>query len=334
MPLRAAKSTSAASAGCSRRAQATSCSALCGSTRKVCRLRLFTPMMAAPNSSARSISSRSHTSTSACIPSCVQSAYSVRSCSGSSAATISRQASAPCARASYSWYSLSRKSLQSTAGRECGPMRSTWSRTARISFSEPLNQVGSVSTEMAPAPARAYSSACSAAFTFGAIMPRLGEARFTSPRTATRPQRRRRARRSTTGGAAAAAARSCSSGSARRACSTSWRRRAQISSRMVAGWETLLLRATYRSTSCSARPSCTAARASSVPARRLGTAPVAYRATAAFTNTKSSSACCSAAVPSPARAARKRAARSAAVPPHTASSGCACTPKSRSGSTW
>ena len=65
---------------------------------------------------------------------------------GRSAATISSTASAPAARASSSWYSSTMKSLRSSG-------MSTAARTAARCSSEPSKKVGSVSTEIAAAPA-------------------------------------------------------------------------------------------------------------------------------------------------------------------------------------
>ena len=117
-----------------------------GSTSRVCRLRAFTPITVAPASSARSASSSVCTSTSAVMPSDSTRSSSESSTFCSSAATISSTRSAPCARASCTWYGLTMKSLRSTG-------TSTAARTASRSASEPPNRRSSVSTLITRAPA-------------------------------------------------------------------------------------------------------------------------------------------------------------------------------------
>src|SRR5699024_7353499 len=118
------------------------------STSNVCRSRAFTPRTLAPASSARSASSALCTSTSAVMPS--DSTRSSRAVNAfwSRAATINRTMSAPCSRASCTWYGLTTKSLRSTG-------ISTAARTASRSAREPLNRRGSVNTLIARAPASA-----------------------------------------------------------------------------------------------------------------------------------------------------------------------------------
>src|ERR1700736_3827895 len=70
------------------------------------------------------------------------------------------------------------KSLRRTAGR-LGNVEIA-SRAKRISSRDPLNQVGSVRTEMTLAPESAYVSACWAAFADMAIGPFDGDARLIS----------------------------------------------------------------------------------------------------------------------------------------------------------
>ncbi len=67
---------------------------------------------------------------------------------GRPAPAMSRMASAPCARDSYTWYMVTMKSLRRTG-------RSTAARAARRSSSEPPKLARSVSTEMQAAPPRA-----------------------------------------------------------------------------------------------------------------------------------------------------------------------------------
>mmetsp|Transcript_38685 Transcript_38685/g.75600 ORF Transcript_38685/g.75600 Transcript_38685/m.75600 type:complete len:207 (-) Transcript_38685:200-820(-) len=153
------------------------------STVKSCRLRLLTPMILAPHRSALCVSSLLLTSTSGSIPSEREQAMSPLSTSSSSTATISSTVSAPCTRASYTMYSSMRKSLRSTAGRSA--IAATFCLTSFISANVPLNHVGSVSTEIADAPACAYFRPWSPATMPRAMSPLLGEARLTSATTDT-----------------------------------------------------------------------------------------------------------------------------------------------------
>ena len=115
------------------------------STSSVLRLRALTPMTLAPASTARATSSTSCTSTSAVIPREWTRSMSDVSTVCSRAATMSRTRSAPCARASQTWYGVTMKSLRSTG-------MSTLARTASRSASEPPNRRCSVSTLMTAAP--------------------------------------------------------------------------------------------------------------------------------------------------------------------------------------
>mmetsp|Transcript_34620 Transcript_34620/g.87460 ORF Transcript_34620/g.87460 Transcript_34620/m.87460 type:complete len:219 (-) Transcript_34620:253-909(-) len=153
------------------------------STVKSCRLRLLTPMIWAPHRSAFLVSSSLLTSTRGSIPSRRDAAIRLFSSGSSSTATMRRTVSAPCTRASYTMYSSMRKSLRRTAGRS--GRAPTSSRTARMSGRSPLNHVGSVSTEIALAPALAYIRPCSPASMPGAMSPLEGEARLTSATTET-----------------------------------------------------------------------------------------------------------------------------------------------------
>ena len=103
-------------------------------------------------------------------------------------AAISRTASAPAARDSISSEGWIRKSLRSTG-------RSHAIRAARRSASEPWKCAGSVSTEIAAAPAEAYARAC-APGSRSAIAPADGDARLTSAITAGRRRGRGAPRRS------------------------------------------------------------------------------------------------------------------------------------------
>src|SRR5215467_6463994 len=118
------------------------------STVNVRRFLLFTPMIAAPASSAMDSSSALCTSTSASRPLLVAQNASDRTSTGVSAATTSRIASAPAAFASRIWYSETMKSFRRIGS-------GTTARTARRWSSEPSKNVGSVSTEIAAAPAAA-----------------------------------------------------------------------------------------------------------------------------------------------------------------------------------
>eukprot|EP00966_Prymnesium_polylepis_P047616 1102524-Prymnesium_polylepis.1 len=123
------------------------------STSNVCRLRLLTPITLAPAASATCISASVFTSTSGSIPSARAAAIIAASRSGERIATISNAVSAPAARASSSWYSSMRKSLRSTHVPGERPARTNVSLTRVRSVSEPLNHLGSVSTETVHAPA-------------------------------------------------------------------------------------------------------------------------------------------------------------------------------------
>src|SRR6185437_10694381 len=98
------------------------------STFSVARLRALTPMTVAPASSARSSSGSVCTSTSGSMPIETVRSTSETSALCSSAATISSTTSAPCARASHSWYELTTKSLRSTG---TWTARRTASRSSR-----------------------------------------------------------------------------------------------------------------------------------------------------------------------------------------------------------
>src|SRR5664279_4888591 len=125
------------------------------STVRVVRSRALTPISRAPADSARSASASVCTSTNAVMPR--DSIRSSRPCSTfwSSAATISSRRSAPCARASCTWYVLTMKSFRSKG-------MSTAARTSSRSVSDPPKRRPSVSTEMARAPPSAYVLACPA----------------------------------------------------------------------------------------------------------------------------------------------------------------------------
>mmetsp|Transcript_19630 Transcript_19630/g.26620 ORF Transcript_19630/g.26620 Transcript_19630/m.26620 type:complete len:222 (+) Transcript_19630:1336-2001(+) len=160
------------------------------SSWKVWRFRLFTPITSAPQSSAISSSSSVCTSTSGSIPRARDAVMSSDSCVSSRIATMSRIVSAPFALASRSWYWSTMKSFRSIAGRcqaevfsgvgEDVNSRLVASRTLFMSSREPLNQRGSVSTEITEAPTDAYVLPWSAASAPSAITPLLGEARLNS----------------------------------------------------------------------------------------------------------------------------------------------------------
>ena len=107
-------------------------------------------MISAPAAAARVASAASWTSTSAASPSDLQVESRAERRRSSSAPTISSAASAPSAAASTSWYSVTMKSLRRTG-------ISTAARTAARWSGDPSKKVGSVSTEIAAAPAAAYA---------------------------------------------------------------------------------------------------------------------------------------------------------------------------------
>mmetsp|Transcript_20787 Transcript_20787/g.65068 ORF Transcript_20787/g.65068 Transcript_20787/m.65068 type:complete len:219 (+) Transcript_20787:1-657(+) len=125
------------------------------STSKVWRLRLLTPITRAPASSATRISPSLAASTRGSMPRLREKAMSDDSSAAESAATMRSAVSAPCARASSSWYSSTMKSLRSTHTSSPSPPATSAARTRARSSSEPLNHDGSVSTEMVQAPASA-----------------------------------------------------------------------------------------------------------------------------------------------------------------------------------
>ena len=174
------------------------------STSSVLRSREFTPTTRAPASSARVTSSSVWTSTSAVMPSeCTRSTSDVSTVC-SSAATMRSTMSAPCARASHTWYGVTTKSLRSTG-------TSTRARTASRSARLPLNRRCSVSTEIAAAPPFSYSPASSAGSEMDASAPLLGLDRFTSAMTATASSALRRLTHSSAPGTRAARSLSSSS---------------------------------------------------------------------------------------------------------------------------
>src|SRR5581483_5602684 len=195
------------------------------SVRNVARSRLLIPITAAPSSTARSSSASPCTSTSGASPSPFAAWKRSRSRAGSRMATISSAASAPCARASQSWYSSSTKSFSSTG-------HSTAARTVSRSSRLPW-KCRSVRTESAAAPARTYSGARATGSNPRASSPATGEARLSSARTRTSSAARgvSAEARLRGGGSAAAAASSARRGTAARRAATCARLRATISSR-------------------------------------------------------------------------------------------------------
>ncbi len=113
---------------------------------KVSRSRLLMPTTVASDWSARSSCSRVWTSTSAVISSSRPSATSSRNTSARSTAAIRRKASAPAARASYTWYGSKRKSFRRSGS--CTRRRIAV-RCSRL----PSKKRSSVRTEIAAAPA-------------------------------------------------------------------------------------------------------------------------------------------------------------------------------------
>mmetsp|Transcript_116139 Transcript_116139/g.339630 ORF Transcript_116139/g.339630 Transcript_116139/m.339630 type:complete len:215 (-) Transcript_116139:3-647(-) len=104
--------------------------------------------------------------------------------------TISSTVSAPCASASSTWYSSTRKSFRRQAGRRAPSSRAHFcvrTRTSRRSSKEPLNHLGSVRTDRTLAPNLVYSRACAAASKSALMSPLDGEARLNSAARA-RPQ--------------------------------------------------------------------------------------------------------------------------------------------------
>ena len=107
---------------------------------------------------------------------------------------MSSTRSAPCARASHTWYGVTTKSLRSTG-------MSTRARTASRSASEPWKRRSSVSTEMTAAPPFSYSAASAAGSLMVASAPLLGLDRLTSAITRTASSARSRLRQSRADGA-------------------------------------------------------------------------------------------------------------------------------------
>mmetsp|Transcript_124728 Transcript_124728/g.233253 ORF Transcript_124728/g.233253 Transcript_124728/m.233253 type:complete len:358 (-) Transcript_124728:290-1363(-) len=160
------------------------------SSSNVCRLRLFTPRTRAPASKATSSSCFVTTSTSGSRLLSLQQRIRSRSLERERMETISKTVSAPCATASNTWYSSTKKSLRKQAGlRE--PLSfahcAVLSRTLRRSSREPLNHFGSVNTERMLAPTFVYSRACTAASRSALMSPFDGDARLNSAARA-RPQ--------------------------------------------------------------------------------------------------------------------------------------------------
>ena len=209
------------------------------------------------------------------------------SAAGSSIITISSTASAPCARASATWWGSNTKSLRRSAGRSASP--ATASAAAARSPMLPPKNVGSVSTETADAPASAYSRARAPASRPAWITPRDGEARLISATSrsrapageAARPSRsreakptgagrRRRVPRSRQGGARGGPRRAAAAGRrrcGRAPCRSRGRRRERCQSpRRVAS--------TNAPTRAAALPSSIAASACSAPCFRSAARPV------------------------------------------------------------
>ncbi|KAH3659299.1 hypothetical protein OGATHE_006183 [Ogataea polymorpha] len=123
------------------------------STLKSCRFLLFTPMTLAPTATATCISSTLLTSTKGSIPRLLEYAISSLSSSSSSILTISRTVSAPASRASRIWYLLKINSFRKIHGL-LATESMAFLATSR-SWIFPLNQVGSVKTEIVATPALA-----------------------------------------------------------------------------------------------------------------------------------------------------------------------------------
>ena len=152
---------------------------------------------------------------------------SASSASSGIAATMSRIASAPIARASYTWTSSMVKSLRRTGS-------STVSRATCRSATEPPKYGSSVSTDSAAAPPCSYALAVAAGSRSGASSPFDGERRFISPITARCSSARRSAApNARVGGASSAWRRSRSRVCGCRSTVTSSRFVARISSRTL-----------------------------------------------------------------------------------------------------
>ena len=147
-----------------------------GSTSRVLRLRLLTPISSASSAWARSASASSWTSTRTVRPNSPASSCRRRRVSSSRAATISRARSAPAARASTSWSVSTMKSLRRSGV-------STAARTARRSARLPPKRRSSVRTEIAAAPPSAYAVASADGSGMSARSPLLGLRRLTSAMT-------------------------------------------------------------------------------------------------------------------------------------------------------
>ena len=144
------------------------------STSSVRRSRLLSPIRRAPDASAASSSLSSWTSTSGSRP--ISSARSTSSASRSASwsTASSSTMSAPAARSIGSWMSSTTKSLARTG-------MATAARTARRSSTDPPNQCGSHSTEMADAPPASYARARATMSSPSlAIRPADGDARLIS----------------------------------------------------------------------------------------------------------------------------------------------------------
>mmetsp|Transcript_11879 Transcript_11879/g.36607 ORF Transcript_11879/g.36607 Transcript_11879/m.36607 type:complete len:404 (-) Transcript_11879:7-1218(-) len=157
------------------------------SSWNVWRFRLLMPISLTPGvASATSISASVCTSTRGSIEERRQNATNSASCVRSRHATMSKTASAPCARASRICASRLTKSFRSIAGLASSPdSRCAARRAVSKSSSEPRKCSGSVNTEMSAAPADAYVLATPAMSASTLMGPFDGDARLNSAATAT-----------------------------------------------------------------------------------------------------------------------------------------------------
>ena len=187
-----------------------------GTTCSVCKSRLFTPSSSpvcvwrrATSAFITAMSASSKASSKIHRPSSAATSSISSNTAAGSMRTMSSAPPAPAARASYNWYGATRKSL-----RMAGTPSGFSTATARRKCSRlPSKRSGSVSTETAAAPPRAYpATRCSSASSCCSVpsCPSAGERSLSSAMRSKRPSSR-------SGGAGArakAAARTSASGTA------------------------------------------------------------------------------------------------------------------------
>ena len=149
------------------------------SISSVSRFRLFTPIIRAPESSARSSSCSSRTSKTISRSRSRPADASSRSLDGLTDRTITRAAATPSWAACSSWSGVTWKSLRRTGRLDA---RITWV----MSSSLPPNRSGSVRTEIAAAPPASYCFACALLSIPELMTPLDGELRLISAITETK----------------------------------------------------------------------------------------------------------------------------------------------------